>query len=172
MQKKRKEIFSNLSFYLDIAEKKKGVLSNLSFILTLQKKRKESTESFLHLIAQKRERKDTFESFPSLTFKETEKERYFLNPFFILTSAEKRKESTESSSSLTRYTESFPFHLDIAEKEKGNPQLDQVQESARPQKINTIGERLMVKEESAASVGTRPWTPEGRSLALSIDFML
>ncbi|GBL88418.1 hypothetical protein AVEN_255500-1, partial [Araneus ventricosus] len=32
------------------------------------------------------------------------------------------------------------------------PQLDQVQESARPQK--TIGERFMVKEESAASVGT------------------
>ncbi|GBM60949.1 hypothetical protein AVEN_192400-1 [Araneus ventricosus] len=35
-----------------------------------------------------------------------------------------------------------------------------------------IGERLMVKEESAASVGTRPWMPEGRSLTLSIDFML
>ncbi|GBM79972.1 hypothetical protein AVEN_122561-1 [Araneus ventricosus] len=41
---------------------------------------------------------------------------------------------------------------------------DQVQESARPQK----SERFMVKEESAASVGTRPWTPEGRSLTLSI----
>ncbi|GBM14763.1 hypothetical protein AVEN_72029-1 [Araneus ventricosus] len=63
-----------------------------------------------------------------------------------------------------------------------NPQLDQVQESARPQKITnqrrtfkevkTIGERFMVKEESAASVGTRPWTPEGRSLTLSIAFML
>ncbi|GBM06657.1 hypothetical protein AVEN_190876-1 [Araneus ventricosus] len=59
------------------------------------------------------------------------------------------------------------------------PQLDQVQESARPEKItnqcrtfNTIGERLMVKEESEASVGTRPWTPEGRSLTLSIAFML
>ncbi|GBL85113.1 hypothetical protein AVEN_221332-1 [Araneus ventricosus] len=51
-----------------------------------------------------------------------------------------------------------------------NPQLNQVQESARPQK--TIGERLMVKEESAASVGTRPWTPEGRSLTLYIVFML
>ncbi|GBM59700.1 hypothetical protein AVEN_181695-1, partial [Araneus ventricosus] len=43
-------------------------------------------------------------------------------------------------------------------------QLDQVQETARPQKItnhavsNVIGERFMVKEESAASVGTRPWT--------------
>ncbi|GBM30263.1 hypothetical protein AVEN_26169-1 [Araneus ventricosus] len=36
----------------------------------------------------------------------------------------------------------------------------------------TIGERFMVKEESAASVGTRPWTPEGRSLTLSIAFML
>ncbi|GBN11050.1 hypothetical protein AVEN_40460-1, partial [Araneus ventricosus] len=47
------------------------------------------------------------------------------------------------------------------------PQLDQVQKSARP-----IGERFMVKEESAASVGTRPWTPEGRSLTLSIAFML
>ncbi|GBM60948.1 hypothetical protein AVEN_192399-1 [Araneus ventricosus] len=35
-----------------------------------------------------------------------------------------------------------------------------------------IGERLMVKEESAASVGTRPWMPEGRSLTLSIAFML
>ncbi|GBN67668.1 hypothetical protein AVEN_206616-1 [Araneus ventricosus] len=35
-----------------------------------------------------------------------------------------------------------------------SPQLDQVQESARPQKINTIDERFMVKEESAASVGT------------------
>ncbi|GBN63704.1 hypothetical protein AVEN_260325-1 [Araneus ventricosus] len=50
------------------------------------------------------------------------------------------------------------------------PQLDQVQESARPQK--TIGERFMVKEESAACVGTRPWTTEGRSLTLSIAFML
>ncbi|GBN68443.1 hypothetical protein AVEN_156164-1 [Araneus ventricosus] len=49
------------------------------------------------------------------------------------------------------------------------PQLDHVQESALPQK--TIGERFMVKEESAASVGTRPWTPEGRSLTLSIAFM-
>ncbi|GBM92699.1 hypothetical protein AVEN_5886-1 [Araneus ventricosus] len=37
---------------------------------------------------------------------------------------------------------------------------------------NTIGERFMAKEESAASVGTRPWTPEGRSLTLSISFML
>ncbi|GBM08730.1 hypothetical protein AVEN_9890-1, partial [Araneus ventricosus] len=26
---------------------------------------------------------------------------------------------------------------------------------------NTIGERFMAKEENAASVGTRPWTPEG-----------
>ncbi|GBL86928.1 hypothetical protein AVEN_183460-1, partial [Araneus ventricosus] len=50
--------------------------------------------------------------------------------------------------------------------------LDQVQESARPQKPNTIGERFMVKEASAASVGTRPWTPEGRSLTFSITFML
>ncbi|GBM34047.1 hypothetical protein AVEN_162225-1 [Araneus ventricosus] len=33
-----------------------------------------------------------------------------------------------------------------------SPQLDQVQESTRPQQ--TIGERFMVKEESAASVGT------------------
>ncbi|GBN31310.1 hypothetical protein AVEN_267069-1, partial [Araneus ventricosus] len=47
---------------------------------------------------------------------------------------------------------------------------DQVQDSAHPQK--TIGERFMVKEESAASVGSRPWTPEGRSLTLSIAFML
>ncbi|GBN23067.1 hypothetical protein AVEN_233989-1 [Araneus ventricosus] len=73
-----------------------------------------------------------------------------------------------------------------------SPQLDQVQESARLQEIRTsaglskrflfsssiqesrwtIGERFMVKEESAASVGTRPWTPEGRSLTLSIAFML
>ncbi|GBN70419.1 hypothetical protein AVEN_212959-1 [Araneus ventricosus] len=53
-----------------------------------------------------------------------------------------------------------------------SPQLDQVQESAHPQKIKTIGERFMVKEESAVSVGTRPWTPEGRSLTLSIAFML
>ncbi|GBM66539.1 hypothetical protein AVEN_179163-1 [Araneus ventricosus] len=37
---------------------------------------------------------------------------------------------------------------------------------------NTIGERFMINEESAASVGTRPWTPEGRSLTLSIAFML
>ncbi|GBL91495.1 hypothetical protein AVEN_136964-1 [Araneus ventricosus] len=51
------------------------------------------------------------------------------------------------------------------------PQLDQVQESARLQKI-TIGERFVVKEESAASVGTRPWTPEGRCLTLTIAFML
>ncbi|GBN25333.1 hypothetical protein AVEN_101701-1 [Araneus ventricosus] len=53
-----------------------------------------------------------------------------------------------------------------------SPQLDQVQESARPQKIKTIGERFMVKEESAASVDTRPRTHEGRSLALSTAFML
>ncbi|GBM55851.1 hypothetical protein AVEN_99383-1 [Araneus ventricosus] len=53
-----------------------------------------------------------------------------------------------------------------------SPQLDQVHESARPQKINTIGERFIVKEDSATSVGTRPWTPEGRSLTLSIAFML
>ncbi|GBM58026.1 hypothetical protein AVEN_200384-1, partial [Araneus ventricosus] len=37
---------------------------------------------------------------------------------------------------------------------------------------NCIGEQFMVKEESAASVGTKPWTPEGRSLPLSIAFML
>ncbi|GBO06521.1 hypothetical protein AVEN_92172-1 [Araneus ventricosus] len=49
-----------------------------------------------------------------------------------------------------------------------SPQLDQVQESARPQK----SERFMVKKESAASVGTRPWTPKGSSLTLSIAFML
>ncbi|GBN90570.1 hypothetical protein AVEN_167142-1, partial [Araneus ventricosus] len=47
-----------------------------------------------------------------------------------------------------------------------SPQLDKVQESARPQR--TISERFMVKEESAASVGTRPWTPERRSLTLSV----
>ncbi|GBO30275.1 hypothetical protein AVEN_174872-1, partial [Araneus ventricosus] len=51
-------------------------------------------------------------------------------------------------------------------------QLDQVQESARPQKTNTIGERFMAKEESAASIDTRPWTPEGRSLNLTIAFLL
>ncbi|GBM80322.1 hypothetical protein AVEN_103928-1 [Araneus ventricosus] len=50
--------------------------------------------------------------------------------------------------------------------EDGCPQLDQVHEFARP------GERFLVKEESAASVDTRPWTPEGRSLTLSIVFML
>ncbi|GBO44590.1 hypothetical protein AVEN_151140-1, partial [Araneus ventricosus] len=41
-----------------------------------------------------------------------------------------------------------------------------------PTENNTIGERFMVKEESAASVGTRPWTPVGRSPTLSIAFML
>ncbi|GBN00812.1 hypothetical protein AVEN_208709-1 [Araneus ventricosus] len=46
-----------------------------------------------------------------------------------------------------------------------HPQLDQVQESAK-------SERFMVKEESAASVGTRSWTPEGRSLTLSFAFVL
>ncbi|GBM80529.1 hypothetical protein AVEN_94572-1 [Araneus ventricosus] len=39
-------------------------------------------------------------------------------------------------------------------------------------KSRTIDERFMVKEESAASAGTRPWTPEGRSLTVSIAFML
>ncbi|GBN42863.1 hypothetical protein AVEN_855-1 [Araneus ventricosus] len=39
-------------------------------------------------------------------------------------------------------------------------------------KSNTIGERFMVKEESAASVGNRPWTPEERSPTLSVAFML
>ncbi|GBN50761.1 hypothetical protein AVEN_253252-1 [Araneus ventricosus] len=57
----------------------------------------------------------------------------------------------------------------LANLENTSPQLDQVQESTRPQK--TIGERFMV-EESADSVGTRRWTPEGRSLSLSIAFML
>ncbi|GBM67147.1 hypothetical protein AVEN_195007-1 [Araneus ventricosus] len=47
-----------------------------------------------------------------------------------------------------------------------SPQLDQVQSPL------AHSERFMVKEESAASVGTRPWTPEGRSLILSIAFML
>ncbi|GBO17214.1 hypothetical protein AVEN_221151-1, partial [Araneus ventricosus] len=41
------------------------------------------------------------------------------------------------------------------------PRLDQIQESAHPQKTKTIGERFIVKEESAASVGSGPWTPEG-----------
>ncbi|GBO40613.1 hypothetical protein AVEN_109120-1, partial [Araneus ventricosus] len=36
----------------------------------------------------------------------------------------------------------------------------------------TIGERFMVKEESADSVGIRPRTPEGRSRTLSIAFIL
>ncbi|GBN57125.1 hypothetical protein AVEN_188891-1, partial [Araneus ventricosus] len=36
----------------------------------------------------------------------------------------------------------------------------------------TDNERFMVKEESVASVGTRPWTPEGRSRTLSFAFML
>ncbi|GBO08425.1 hypothetical protein AVEN_259886-1 [Araneus ventricosus] len=44
-----------------------------------------------------------------------------------------------------------------------SPQLAKVQESARPQK--TIGERFMVQKVSAASVGTRPSTPEGRSVS-------
>ncbi|GBN36203.1 hypothetical protein AVEN_188144-1, partial [Araneus ventricosus] len=56
------------------------------------------------------------------------------------------------------------------------PQLDHVQESARPEKITdqlrTIGERFMVKEESAASVGTRPWAPDERSLTVSFEFLL
>ncbi|GBN56776.1 hypothetical protein AVEN_58555-1 [Araneus ventricosus] len=49
------------------------------------------------------------------------------------------------------------------------------QSSARPNpkvRSPTENERFMVKEESAASVGTRPWTPEGRSLTLYIVFML
>ncbi|GBO32887.1 hypothetical protein AVEN_213134-1 [Araneus ventricosus] len=47
--------------------------------------------------------------------------------------------------------------------------------SARPSprvRSPTENERFMVKEESAASVGNRPWTPEGKSLTLSIAFML
>ncbi|GBL80787.1 hypothetical protein AVEN_26226-1 [Araneus ventricosus] len=49
------------------------------------------------------------------------------------------------------------------------------QSSARPSpriRSPTENERFMVKEESAASIGTRLWTPEGRSLTLSIAFML
>ncbi|GBN34144.1 hypothetical protein AVEN_268665-1 [Araneus ventricosus] len=41
-----------------------------------------------------------------------------------------------------------------------------------PTENKTIGEGFMVKEESETSVGTRPWTPEGRSVTLSIVFML
>ncbi|GBL77282.1 hypothetical protein AVEN_41732-1 [Araneus ventricosus] len=42
----------------------------------------------------------------------------------------------------------------------------------RPPTEKSIGERFMVKEKSAASVSTRTWTPERRSLTLSIAFML
>ncbi|GBM64726.1 hypothetical protein AVEN_205924-1 [Araneus ventricosus] len=51
-----------------------------------------------------------------------------------------------------------------------SPQLDQVQESARPQK--TIGERFMVKEESAASVGNRPRTVIDRGKKSDFDHCL
>ncbi|GBN16034.1 hypothetical protein AVEN_253300-1 [Araneus ventricosus] len=52
-------------------------------------------------------------------------------------------------------------------------QLDQVQESARPQKIQNCRRTIHGEGgESLAAVGTRPWTPEGRSLTLSIAFML
>ncbi|GBM47847.1 hypothetical protein AVEN_91834-1 [Araneus ventricosus] len=37
---------------------------------------------------------------------------------------------------------------------------------------NTIGERFMVKEKSAAFASTRPWTQEGRGLTLSIASMI
>ncbi|GBO37937.1 hypothetical protein AVEN_39939-1 [Araneus ventricosus] len=50
-----------------------------------------------------------------------------------------------SARKRTRYS----LAADFALHPHSPPQLDQVQESARPQK--TIGERLMVKEESAAS---------------------
>ncbi|GBO43662.1 hypothetical protein AVEN_206663-1 [Araneus ventricosus] len=53
-----------------------------------------------------------------------------------------------------------------------SPQIDQVQESPRPQKIQNYRLAIHGKGGSAASVGTRPWTPEGRSLTLSIAFML
>ncbi|GBM63828.1 hypothetical protein AVEN_193630-1 [Araneus ventricosus] len=51
-------------------------------------------------------------------------------------------------------------------------QLDKSKSPLAHRKSSTIGVRFMVEEESAASVGTRPWTPEGRSLTLSIAFML
>ncbi|GBO07094.1 hypothetical protein AVEN_154242-1 [Araneus ventricosus] len=44
------------------------------------------------------------------------------------------------------------MHAVVSYSTCSSPQLDQVQESARPQK--TVGERLIVKEESAASVDT------------------
>ncbi|GBN84053.1 hypothetical protein AVEN_199422-1 [Araneus ventricosus] len=57
--------------------------------------------------------------------------------------------------------------------ENHEPAQDFQRGSSSPDAVSdTIGERFMVKEESAASVGTRPWTPEGRSLTLSIAFML
>ncbi|GBO11864.1 hypothetical protein AVEN_212944-1, partial [Araneus ventricosus] len=59
--------------------------------------------------------------------------------------------------------------------ENNEPSQDFQRGSTSPapyMKVNTIGERFMVKEESAAYVGTRPWTPEGRILTLSIAFML
>ncbi|GBO22237.1 hypothetical protein AVEN_153958-1, partial [Araneus ventricosus] len=49
------------------------------------------------------------------------------------------------------------------------PAQDFHRDSSSP---SLYSERFMVKEESAASVVTRPWTPEGRSLTLSIAFML
>ncbi|GBL93660.1 hypothetical protein AVEN_25648-1 [Araneus ventricosus] len=56
-----------------------------------------------------------------------------------------------------------------------SPQLDQVQESPRPQKIQNYRRAIRGKgggDGSVASVATKPWTPEGRSLTLSIVFML
>ncbi|GBN99351.1 hypothetical protein AVEN_4708-1, partial [Araneus ventricosus] len=53
-----------------------------------------------------------------------------------------------------------------------SPRVRSPTENHEPVQDYTIGKRFMVKEESAASVGTRPWTLEGRSLILSIAFML
>ncbi|GBO34052.1 hypothetical protein AVEN_183623-1, partial [Araneus ventricosus] len=56
--------------------------------------------------------------------------------------------------------------------DRPSPRVRLPTENPEPALDYTIGERFMVKEESAASVSTRPWTPEGRSLTLSIAFML
>ncbi|GBL90806.1 hypothetical protein AVEN_215543-1 [Araneus ventricosus] len=62
----------------------------------------------------------------------------------------------------------FLFHL-LQSSARPSPRVRSPTEN---HKSLTIGERFMVKEESAASVGTRPWTPEGRSLTLPIAFIL
>ncbi|GBM01919.1 hypothetical protein AVEN_269532-1 [Araneus ventricosus] len=63
-------------------------------------------------------------------------------------------------------------HGGLQSSARPSPRVRSPTENHEPAQYFQRDKRFMVKEESTASVGTRFWTPEGRSLTLSIAFML